>query len=127
MHTQQSLITGAVVLAGLLSAAPVLQAQPGTASLTASATLVVKKLQVNGMTCSGCVQAVEAALKGVIGVTQVEVSLKGNEAVVEYDPAQVDPEVLVAAVTESGFEAALKDVDQPEQDADLPESEATPE
>ncbi len=127
MHTQQSLITGAVVLAGLLSAAPVLQAEPGTASPTASATLAVKKLSVNGMMCFGCVEAVEGALKNVTGVTQVEVSLEGHEAVVEYDPAQVDPEVLVAAVIESGFEAALKDVDEPEKDADLPESEATQE
>ncbi len=127
MGNRRWAIRGVMAVLLALNTAQSLHAEPAATGPVGSATLEVKKLQVNGMTCSGCVQAVEAALKGVIGVTQVEVSLKGNEAVVEYDPAQVDPEVLVAAVTESGFEAALKDVNQPEMDADLPESEATQE
>ena len=50
-----------------------------------------------------------------------------REGWVEYDPAQVDPEVLVAAVTETGFEATVKDDARTEEDAAQLELEATPE
>jgi copper chaperone len=117
MHRQRWAVACLVAVVGVLSPTHVLQAESGTTSPTASATLAVKKLSVNGMTCFGCVQAVEAALKGVAGVSQVDVSFENNEAVVEYDPAQVDPAVLVVAVTEIGFEAALKKSDEPETEA----------
>lgn len=105
----QLIISTAVAVASLLGAAPILQAEVESESMVTSATLAVKKLSVNGMTCFRCVQAVEAALKKVEGVSAVEVSLEGNEAIVEYDSLRVDPQMLIAVVIETGFEAALQE------------------
>ena len=98
-----------LLFVGGVSGVPLLHAElAGTDTPRASAILEVKKLKVNGITCFGCVQAVQSALEQVPGVTHAEVSLDTSEALVEYDPGQTDPEALVAAVTDSGFEAAPK-------------------
>lgn len=65
-------------------------------------------LEIRGMTCGGCVARVEERLARVPGVVGYEVSLENNEARVSYDPAATTPEVIVAAVAETGFGASLK-------------------
>jgi len=108
----------ALLFVGGVRGVPLLHAElAGTDTPRASATLEVKKLKVNGMTCFGCVQAVQSALQKVAGVTRAEVSLEGNEAVVEYNPAQTVPEVLVKAVVDAGFEAELKVAEESEATA----------
>ncbi|MCJ7757529.1 MAG: heavy-metal-associated domain-containing protein [Gillisia sp.] len=42
-----------------------------------------QKLKVNGMSCGSCVQTVEKVLKGVDGVTSVQVSMSPPEAIIE--------------------------------------------
>ncbi len=66
----------------------------------------VIELSVEGMTCEHCVNAVTKALKAVPGVRDAKVSLEQKSARVEAD--QVDPEALLAAVREEGYEAALR-------------------
>lgn len=58
-------------------------------------------LQIEGMSCHHCVRAVEDVLRNVPGV-QVDRVVIGK-ADVEYDPAQVNRQVLVAAVEEEGY------------------------
>lgn len=66
--------------------------------------IVMKKtLKVEGMMCMHCVRHVEDALKGVAGVTAVEVNLKKKRAVVTSDEALSD-EALAAAVKAAGYE-----------------------
>ena len=65
-------------------------------------------LTIKGMTCGGCVATVKLRLKKVKGVTAFDVSLEKGEAEVTYDPAQTDPEAIVAAVSETGFKATVK-------------------
>jgi mercuric ion transport protein len=65
-------------------------------------------LAIRGMTCGGCVARVEERLAGVRGVVGYEVSLQDNEARVSYDPAATTPEVIAAAVAETGFGTSLK-------------------
>ena len=65
-------------------------------------------LAIKGMTCGGCVARVEERLAGVRGVVGYEVSLQDNEARVSYDPAATTPEVIAAAVAETGFGTSLK-------------------
>jgi copper chaperone len=72
----------------------------------ASATINVK-LSVGGMTCSGCVNAVKAALEKVPGVSKAEVSLEKNEATVAYAKGKTTPEDLVKAVEKAGFKCSL--------------------
>lgn len=63
-------------------------------------------IKVGGMSCGGCVKNVTAALKGVAGVGEAEVSLDSGTASVSFDPAVASREDLVRAVEEAGFEVA---------------------
>jgi len=66
---------------------------------------VTTTLRITGMTCNGCVKHVDKALRGVPGVTAVEVSLPEQRAkVVHDDTASVT--ALVAAVESAGYTAA---------------------
>jgi copper chaperone len=64
-------------------------------------------LNIQGMTCGGCVKSVTNALQREDGVTRVEVVLEKGTATVDYDPAVTQPEALVAAVDDIGFEASV--------------------
>ena len=55
-------------------------------------------LNIEGMTCGGCVKSVTSILEGVNGVDKAEVSLENKNAVVEFDPAQTNPAALIEAV-----------------------------
>ena len=63
-------------------------------------------IKVGGMSCQGCVKGVSGALQGLPGVAAVAVSLEAGEARVEFDPAQVSPTALRAAIEDAGFDAA---------------------
>ncbi len=64
-------------------------------------------LDVQGMHCAGCASRVEKALCGAPGVRSARVNLVTNQASVEYDAAQVDPQGLVSAVAGGGYSAAV--------------------
>jgi copper chaperone len=64
-------------------------------------------LQVNGMTCQGCVRSVTRVLEGVPGVAAVEVSLERGEALVRLDEGGASASRLTQAVEEAGFEARV--------------------
>ena len=55
------------------------------------------------MTCGHCVNAVSTELSGVPGVETVEVDLETKTVVVIG--ARIDPNDLIAAVDEAGYEA----------------------
>ena len=61
-------------------------------------------LQVTGMTCEHCVNAVTRALQSVPGVEKVAVNLAGGRARVE---GAADPKALVKALDDQGYEAIL--------------------
>ena len=64
------------------------------------------RLKVEGMTCSACSGAVEAALLGVPGVTRAAVSAATGDAAVELLPgAVVRVETLLEAIDDAGFAA----------------------
>ncbi len=48
-----------------------------------------------------------AALKGVKGVADAQVSYQKKEAVVECSDGSVDPKALVAAVAQAGYSATV--------------------
>jgi copper chaperone len=62
-------------------------------------------IKVEGMSCGGCVRNVTGVLKALAGVSEAEVSLDGASARVRYDPAQVTPEQMRAAVEAAGFDS----------------------
>lgn len=63
------------------------------------------KLNVTGMTCGHCEQAVRKALEGVPGVERVvEVDRERNTAVVEGQPER---SALIEAIEEEGYQAEV--------------------
>ena len=64
-------------------------------------------LNIQGMTCGGCVKSVTNALQREDGVSKVEVVLEKGTATVDYDPDVTSPQDLVAAVDDIGFEASV--------------------
>ena len=62
------------------------------------------KLTIEGMSCDHCVHAVEKALSAP-GVENRAVRVGSAE--LDYDPAKVTPEALVAAIGEEGFAAKI--------------------
>ena len=59
-------------------------------------------LTVEGMTCGHCEQTVEEALEGVSGVRDADVDRDAERVTVDGD---ADPEDLVAAVEDAGYDA----------------------
>lgn len=64
------------------------------------------QLTVTGMTCGGCVASVQKVLAALPGVQTAEVTLTPGQARVVYDPARIDRETLIKAVTDAGFGAS---------------------
>ena len=63
-------------------------------------------LEVQGMSCGGCVKSVTSALTRVTGVSTVDVDLQAGRATVTGDlPQGGDP--LVQALTAAGYPAKL--------------------
>ena len=66
--------------------------------------MTVHHLSIGGMSCAGCVAAVETALRKVSGVTAATVNFAEHTALVE---GEVADQVLVQAVTAAGYQAAM--------------------
>ena len=62
-------------------------------------------INIEGMTCNGCVQKVESTLKKVEGVSETSVKLASNSATVTYDVEKTNEEKLTKAVNSTGFKA----------------------
>ena len=54
-------------------------------------------LKVDGMSCEHCVKAVNNALAGIAGVTDIVVSLKDGTASFSHDPMAASLETIKAA------------------------------
>lgn len=63
-------------------------------------------LDVKGMSCSHCVNAVETALKELIGIETVSVDLKGNQVTFSYDDEAVSLGKVKEAIEEEGYDVA---------------------
>ena len=61
-------------------------------------------LSIQGMSCSGCVGKVTAALKSVPGTTVETVAV--GSARVQFDPKKTTESALITAVNTLGFQAA---------------------
>ena len=61
-------------------------------------------MNVQGMTCGGCVASVTRVLKAVPGVADATVTLQPGAAKVTFDPARTGAPALRAAITDAGFD-----------------------
>ena len=62
------------------------------------------KLDVQGMTCQGCVASVTRVLKAVPGVESAAVTLQPGAATVTFDPARTDVTALGTAIRDAGYD-----------------------
>ena len=62
------------------------------------------RLSILGMSCAGCVSAVEGALSKVEGVTSVNVNFADHSA---YVQGRADPDLLIESVKGAGYDAAV--------------------
>jgi Cu+-exporting ATPase len=58
------------------------------------------------MTCNRCVKHVDDALRGLPGVTAVEVDLAGEQARIAHDPEVSPVPGLIAAIEDAGYQAS---------------------
>ena len=64
-------------------------------------------INVEGMTCGGCVKSVDSAVSQLQGVQSVDVDLEGNKASVTYDASALAVEAIVEAIEDAGFDASV--------------------
>ena len=72
---------------------------------SAGANVGSMKVKIPGMDCAACAVNIERTLRKVEGVGRTEVVFKTKEAVIEYDPARISPEKILAVIDETGFKA----------------------
>jgi Cu+-exporting ATPase len=76
-------------------------------------------LSIGGMSCAGCVAAVEKALQAVPGVAEASVSFAEHTALVS---GTADVDTLVRAVVDAGYEAAeMKGLDEEQAEREAKE------
>ena len=66
-----------------------------------------EKFSVTGMTCAACSAGIERTVSRINGVEKVEVSLMGENMVVEYDEHRVSREQIIQAVINLGYGASI--------------------
>lgn len=66
-----------------------------------------RTINIEGMTCGGCVKGVNNAVNLLEGVQNIDVDLAGNKADVTYDADVIRVEVIAEAIEEAGFDATV--------------------
>lgn len=64
-------------------------------------------IPVHGMTCAACESRVQRALRRVPGVEVASANLMMANAAVRYDPAATSPDLLIAAIRATGYDAVV--------------------
>ena len=64
----------------------------------------IVKLNVEGMSCSHCENAVKKAVGALDGVLGVEVDLASKSVTVEYDQDILQIDIIKAAIDDQGYE-----------------------
>lgn len=64
------------------------------------------ELNVEGMTCGGCVNSIQNALSARDGVASAAADLDAKRVTIEFDPAVIQQAGLVEAIEDAGFDVA---------------------
>ncbi|MEX0895542.1 MAG: heavy metal translocating P-type ATPase [Patescibacteria group bacterium] len=83
-----------------------------------------KNLHITGMHCASCATLIQRKLVKEPGVTDATVSFANHQAVVEYQPKQVNDQKLIDAVAAAGYKASVmtdqaEDVSEQEREIEL--------
>ena len=69
---------------------------------------MIQKFDVIGMSCSACSSAVDKAVRGVDGVSDVNVNLLNNNMTVTFDENKTNETNIIHAVENAGYKAGLQ-------------------
>ncbi|TAK55081.1 MAG: hypothetical protein EPO24_12505 [Bacteroidetes bacterium] len=89
---------------------PYFELSPATAvhhSVVPSATAL---LNITGMDCKACAAGVEGMLVTIEGVNQAKVDFEKENAIIQFDPILVTPDVFVDRVNETGYRATITQI-----------------
>ena len=64
---------------------------------------VAVELTIQGMTCTGCEQTIQAGIRSIKGVKQVKATFTSGKAYVEFIPEVADTMAMKQKVTSSGY------------------------
>lgn len=73
----------------------------------ASGNTALVELAIGGMSCAACVNRVQKKLAAQPGVLEANVNLATERASIRFEPANIQPEQLTAAVAAAGYEATV--------------------
>lgn len=65
------------------------------------------KMKIEGMHCTSCAIDIKETLEQRTGVNQADVDYNGKTAFVEFDENTVQPQTLIKAVQDIGYQASL--------------------
>ena len=61
-------------------------------------------LNINGMTCMGCVNSIKNVIEKISGVNGADVSLENKQVKIQYDPEKTNINQFEEAIVGAGFE-----------------------
>ncbi len=61
-------------------------------------------INIEGMSCSHCVNAVKKAVENLDGVSAVQVNLEAKNATVDYNSDKIALEAIKEAIEEEGYD-----------------------
>ena len=64
-------------------------------------------LNINGMTCMGCVNSIKNVVEKISGVNSVDISLENNQVKIQYDPEKANINQFKETIVEAGFEVNI--------------------
>ncbi|MBO1529818.1 copper ion binding protein [Psychrobacter sp. F1192] len=64
-------------------------------------------INIDGMTCEGCVASVHTATGDIDGIDIITVDLTDNLATVTFDDSKTSAEAIAAAIEDAGFDATV--------------------
>ena len=68
-------------------------------------------LNVNGLSCSSCIENIKSALKDTKGIKDIIVDIPSNSATIFYNPKKVkNIEIITKRITEIGYPASIKKI-----------------
>lgn len=85
--------------------ARLLQPQISGRARSPGANVATLRVKIGGMQCAVCAVNIQQTLAKEKGVVRVELDFKAKEGVIEYHPARISPDRVVAVINEIGFKA----------------------
>lgn len=64
-------------------------------------------INIEGMTCGGCVASVHTATADIDGLEDISIELADNQATVTFDDNKTSAEQIAAAIDDAGFDASV--------------------